>query len=266
MSIRNEIELDYGDLLSGESRYDTCPACDRKGKFSVTRNDDGILLYHCFRNSCSLHTGGAIGGTWVRTRTAPPARKRARFDYPTRKCTEEERQFLRDNLGWTDFHFKQGRVTFCDQLVGYVFPITDAVGQPRGSVVRRWNGMEPKALTYLEGEDTPRLSHYLGPARSTGVVVVEDIPSAIKASEWINAVALLGTDCNNEAAEEIASRYDHVYWALDDDAFTQALKLQQQHSILFMSSQCMYLKKDIKDMDRDELIKLLGEDRCVQRT
>ena len=258
MSNRMEIELIGEHLSEGESSYETCPSCNRKGKFSVTRTDEGSLLYHCFRNSCILHRGGAIGGT--RSSGIPRAVKtaRAKFTHPTRSCTREERLFLLAKLGWKWDHLLAGLPQYCDGLQRYAFPIIDPYQERRGWVLRTWDGREPKALTYMDG-DGPRLSHYEADLRGCKVVIVcEDIPSAVRASVYANAVSLQGTSCNTDDALEMAECYDHVIWCLDADAFTQGLRLQREHSFLFKKSDVLCPRVDLKDMLEPELKQLLG--------
>jgi hypothetical protein len=258
MSIRDEIELEGETLSEGDSTYCKCPSCG-EGTFSITRTDEGNLLYHCFRASCVSNRGGCIGSSNVHaTRVGKPRKQRAIFSHATRRLSDVEQLDLQTRLGWKGHHRLSALPHYCDALDRYAFPIIDTLGDRRGWVLRTWDGRTPKALTYLDS-DCPRLSHYAGGERHCrSVVVVEDIPSAVRAAEYHNAVSLQGTACNVTDALEIASMYDHVIWCLDDDAFTQGLRLQREHSFLFKQSDVIRPRCDLKDMPEAELAQLLG--------
>jgi hypothetical protein len=259
MSYRNVIELEGLDLDVGDSKYMTCPSCSKPNKFSISRIDNGALLYHCFSNSCLLHRGGALGGTYDPTATKVPIKQRVVFDKELRKLTEVERLHLRSLLGWKAQHRVSALPHYCDEMDRYAFPILDPMGNKKGWVLRTWDGRTPKALTYLEVDGT-RLSYYAGGTRyCKSVVVVEDIPSAVRAAEYHNAVSLQGTSCNTDDAFELAEHYDHVIWCLDDDAFKQGLRLQREHSFLFKQSDVICPRCDLKDMPEAELKELLGD-------
>lgn len=88
--------------------------------------------------------------------------------------------------------------------------------------------------------------------------MVEDIPSAVRASRYVSSVALLGTSCTIEYAAEIKSFCTSVVWALDEDATEIAIKHHRKHGILFDSSEVLCLPKDFKDMDEEELETILA--------
>jgi len=123
--------------------------------------------------------------------------------------------------------------------------------------LRSYIGHTPKALTYMDSSDTPKTSYYRTHRDSTRVVVVEDIPSAVRASRYVNAVALLGTSCSVEAAWEMAQVFSHVVWALDKDAVRQAYNLQRTHAIMFTKSDVLRLERDLKDETEERLEAIL---------
>jgi hypothetical protein len=129
----------------------------------------------------------------------------------------------------------------------------------RGWVLRDLSGhARIKALTYLEeGEES--LSWYKT-NRNAPTVLVEDIPSAVRATTaGVNAVALLGTGVGLGKAEEIARHAQRpIIVALDQDATSQAFDRVQRYSLLWDNPEVMMLKKDIKDMTSEEVQQLLG--------
>lgn len=95
--------------------------------------------------------------------------------------------------------------------------------------------------------------------RASGIIIVEDQLSAIRASAYLNSVALLGTNLNEERALEIrAANNSPVYLALDLDAIASAVKyVVKYRSVLPM--QLVRLSKDIKDHSVKELDLLMGD-------
>jgi len=250
--IANDVLLTASEIAVGESVYTDCPICGGKGKFSVTIAEDGGVLYHCFRASCPAHSGGRVrdAGNLVRTR---PTKIRACRPWTgtVREITDGQLAELFDCCGFCTDHIYRGRVKYADSMGRYAYPIISPLGQRRGWVLRSYTpGVEPKALTYMDGP-TPRTSYY-HKDRSV-LVVVEDIPSAIRASRYYSASALLGTSANVETVEEMAQHYDHIVWALDADAVAQARRLYRTYQLMARSSQLLMLPCDLKDMTEDQL-------------
>jgi hypothetical protein len=126
----------------------------------------------------------------------------------------------------------------------------------RGWVLRNDGTYSPKALTYLD-EGEVALSWYMkNPHAPT--VLVEDIPSAVRASTYINAVALLGTAAGYDKAHEIALHAARpIFVALDQDATDQAIELIKEYSLLWDNPRVIPLQQDLKDMEEDTLCDLL---------
>ncbi len=90
--------------------------------------------------------------------------------------------------------------------------------------------------------------------RSEQIILVEDCISACNASRIYDSIALLGTSLCESYFSELC-KYKVIYIALDEDASSTALKLQQ---ILEMVryTKVILLEKDIKYLDLDELKEL----------
>ena len=249
MELANDILLEASTLSAGESVYLSCPACGESGKFSITATDDGGVLYHCFRASCSLHRGGRINGGGGSPRAVQGTRQRhRRWEGELAPLGADARRRI---AGFDEDHFTTARAAWAVAEQRVAFPILSPVGERRGWVLRSYLGASPKALTYLDREDSLRLSHY--PRKRSMVVVVEDIPSAVRAARYMSSVALLGTSCNLESAEELARHYDHVVWALDADAVNQGRRLRREYNLVVRTSSVLLLAKDLKDMSEAEL-------------
>lgn len=127
-------------------------------------------------------------------------------------------------------------------------PVRDVQGQELGVVLRSLSGEKPKVISHTE---KGVMAWYTNHA-TTGVIIVEDQLSAIRASDYLTSVALLGTNLSEERAKEIkqAGR-GPVYLALDNDAIASAVKYVVKYRSV-LSLQLVRLDKDIKDMSHEE--------------
>ena len=128
----------------------------------------------------------------------------------------------------------------------------------RGWVLRDITGRSrTKALTYID-EGQEGLSWYKTTPNAP-TVVVEDIPSAVRASRYVNAVALLGTGIGADRALEIAENSSSVIMALDNDALALSFRWARRYALLWGDVEVQPLKKDIKDMNEDDIKELFHE-------
>lgn len=132
----------------------------------------------------------------------------------------------------------------------------DRVGVQYGYVSKRTPldkhvGGLPKNLSML---DRPNEGAWYAPmANKRKLIVVEDQLSALRASEYMTSVALLGTHVTDTIKDSIkAGKFDVVYLALDPDAFTKSIKLARELRE-DIPVQVLRLPKDIKDMTHEEV-------------
>jgi hypothetical protein len=113
-----------------------------------------------------------------------------------------------------------------------------------------------KTLNYIdEGEEG--LSWYIKD-QSLPTIIVEDIPSAVRAATYCNSVALLGTAIGTGRAVEIAEGGTRpLILALDNDAILTAVKYQQKYRWLWDNPELMFLHKDLKNMEEKDLQQLI---------
>ena len=242
-------------LEPGTTIRELCPRCNggssNELSLSITKDEDGQLVWQCFRASCD-ERGGTGGGETHSVVTKP---KRKVFTGRVRDLSEAELQRIAElwyivdpeNWWWTDAHM--GRVAMSIRSPKYTH---------RGWVLRDIYGRSKvKALTYVdEGEEA--LSWYKTDLYAP-TVVVEDLPSAIRASVYVNAIALCGTGVGLSRAEEIRKYATlPVIIALDQDATQEAFRIAHKWSLLWGDVQVLPLQKDIKNMTETELEALLG--------
>ena len=259
--MREQLLLEYSYLSDGESASgQMCPSCrgGRTGEttLSVSRNGDN-LLWVCHRASCGFrgssssrrpmgmgHTAratqcrGTVGRTYVRGAEELPA---SVVEILQRKYVLNNRQL--SQLGWAS---QEERV---------VLPVKDWEGELLGSVLRSESGAVPKAKSHTEEDAVACYRNY----SSNDCIIVEDIYSALRASEYMNAVALLGTSMNTSRVANIkAMQFDRVYLALDADAFDKTIRyVREFRSLLRMTP--VKLEMDIKNINEEQLKEFIND-------
>lgn len=267
--LRDEIEIEYSHLKEGETEAQgLCPKCEggssRERTLSVSRRDSAIL-FNCFRASCGFSGRVAVAGAVHRdASTSRPSKGRTKLQTRTVvQLSQQSKDFLRErySIDSSDIEAYQWAATEENRL--YV-PIRTGEGAEVGYQLRvlpdtavQYN--EPKALTYSEQPDV--MAWYPRPG-AVNLIVVEDIFSAVRASKYDNAVALLGTHMNEERAKCLADFVGGtgtIYLCLDADAFDKAVKLAIKYKTILPNLKIKKLKKDLKDLDEVALADFVEE-------
>jgi len=255
------VKLSLAGLKPGEQTRILCPACgggqSKEVSMLISMDASGVGRWRCFRNKCGVagFTGDVRPTAALRARE--PTRKARPYQGSLRDLTECERGFLRERVGWKAEHLRRSRALYAPDEGRFAFPILAASGRRRGFVLRSWTET-PKTLTRMDVIE-PHLSFYPGPAGAEWVIVVEDIPSAVRAASYVHSVALLGTGCSSEYAAEIARFCPNVIWCLDADATAQAVRLKRMHGLMFDESRQLVLRRDLKDMGEGDVAQLLRD-------
>ena len=258
-NIISSIMITASNLQLGEQIRTTCPFCgSQDNTFSIARTDDGCTVWNCFRASCK-RSGKRGSGNLVHARLRPSKpRKLNPYRGTLQRCDTEQYKYLADNIGWTPSHCDIGNPLLASDINRYAYPIYDPMGLRRGHVLRSYNkDAQVKALTRMD-KDEPHMSWYRTHPQLPMVVVVEDIPSAVRVALYTNAVALCGTGCSYNYALEIAAHAKHVVWALDADALVLSIKLHQKHKLLFDESSVLPIDMDFKDMSEERVKEYVG--------
>lgn len=122
-------------------------------------------------------------------------------------------------------------------------------------MLRALDGRKPKAVSHTE---KGAMAWYIN--RTTrSLIIVEDQLSALRASDYSNSVALLGTNLSEERVAEIKkSGFSPVFLALDNDAIAAAVRYVVRYRST-LPLRLLRLTKDIKDMSHEELGELMKE-------
>jgi hypothetical protein len=257
---RAELELEAQSLEPGQSVRMVCPFCgggnSREKSLSLTHREDGTLLFNCYRAHCSA--AGVLGMPTglVRTRLVPkPSRTKPNIEDRLVVLPDGVTQWGMDSLLLTQYGVLWDPVTF-----RYALPVWSPRYNLRGRVLRAVPGYndQPKALSWMY-ESGASLA-WFGNRALTTVVVVEDIPSAMRlASHGERAVALNGTHMTDESIEELDENATDVVWALDPDATSKAMRWSMATRMYFRRSVVLMIDKDFKDMTEEEVDRWLSE-------
>lgn len=99
------------------------------------------------------------------------------------------------------------------------------------------------------------LHHY-----QTGIVIVEDIISAMRISKYSNVIALRGTSLNEEHRRiVVANATNFKIWLDSDKAGTDAARKMRKHLELFGDVQVISSEKDPKCYSNGEILKIIEE-------
>jgi hypothetical protein len=208
-------------------------------------NDGGILRFFCHRAAC--HKGGSTlsDGSMVEVKKQSTARPMMLEAIPK----------------WIELPPLPVGCMYDAASMRIAIPIRDYFGSRIGWVLRwfpqvgiRLRGA--KAYNRMDDELSTLMSWY-GDRGRTRVMVVEDIPSAYVASEYMDSVCILGTALSIDKLRYMLKvGVKEVVIALDEDATAKAFSTAQRVSILFDKLTVQPLMKDIKDMNKKELDKL----------
>lgn len=260
---------EYSSLAQGVSVAGRiCPKCfggrSNEGSLSVTRSDY-TLLYKCHRAACDFAgKASVVGGGGGQQTVGDGARKRIsgqdRYAALGRgRIPEGIRAWLAQKYHLSEYHFAKGGLSWTkDHSTGpvagrLVMPVVDEGMTLYGYTARKLDDQPgPKTLSFFENK---RGAWYFNPS-SLDVIIVEDQLSAIRASKYINAVALMGTDIPEAVLNTLRDKAGKIFLALDKDAYRKSLKITMKNAARIKLTP-IKVPKDLKDMNEHELIECL---------
>lgn len=240
------MEMEYVSLGDGLTQAgQSCPVCKGNGCLSVSRAGKN-LLWLCHRASCGFRKGGGL------LASLPKAERVV--EYPaTFTLTPVMQEYLSENYGIDSVSSNRAGIRFTGPFYSgdcnrWYLPINTVDGDIRGYVARAMDkGITPKTFNRTEKSDA--LAWYPNRSKTKNILVVEDQLSAIRASNHITSVALLGTHLNEDRLDELlAFDTGKVYLALDRDAVPQAVEYVRKFRGRSSGRLQLYqLLKDIKN-------------------
>jgi hypothetical protein len=252
-----QIALFGSSLQLGETIREICPRCDggssREKSLTITLGENG-LVWNCFRAKCD-ESGSNGSGNHTPSESKPLVKKVRRFEGTTKALRDTDKSRIKALWGISDPLYWY----FTPDLGGRIaMSIRSPTYAHRGWVMRDIKGTSQcKAITYVnEGQEG--LSWYREHL-SSPTIIVEDIPSAVRAAVYCNSVALNGTACGSSRAVEIAEYATRpIIVALDQDATAEAFKIAEKWALLWGDVKVLPLVQDIKNMGEEDVKRLLS--------
>jgi hypothetical protein len=247
-------ELGVGDGVSSL----VCPFCDggphREKSFAVKRFPD-VLFYQCFRATCVEK--GIIPTSLCEFTIRRKPKKIMEYYGTSSPLTDEDKAYIEDLWGILPEELSSQGFTKDDDSGDLVMPLFTIEGYDAGCILRRMDGRKPKTLTFWQ-QDVPTIHFPRRASLTRSVVLVEDIPSAIRASKYLSSAALLGTHMSEDVVVLLKKHFDTVYLALDNDALKKAFLLLDKYKLSFGNFFVLPLSNDIKNMKEEAVQELLG--------
>ena len=244
-----------------------CPFCKGGASNETTfwmMRENTSVLYKCYRAKCgaggkiNVRSGTAnqrkieLGGKRRVLETSPKELGEEEYEYITRRYYLSDEEVKRSELGITNLHTHKTPTRL------YI-PMFRRDRTIRGYTARDLSGLEDKkAITFKWRDDEPNLSWH-NCRSSKALIIVEDQFSAIRASTYMNAVALMGVTLNKAKVDEIIrAGFTWAFIALDKDATRASIKTALEWRS-YLKLRVLKLEEDLKDLSREELEKFMKE-------
>ena len=246
--------LENIELADGETLTMNCPVCKGIKKFTITKVDR-VLLYNCYRNSCTVKGAKKVD------RTADDIKRKMNGhsikseplefkipEYFSRDLDECDDFIMKWNLSSVDLYHdvKNNRVVFPIKKKGRV---VDAIGRALDkNVVPKW---------YKYGSHASHYSHTVQRLPVSTAVLVEDVLSAITVATYfpVTGFGILGTALLQEHIY-LLSNFDRVVVALDPDALQKTLQHSKELTNYVKSVRVLRLTDDLKYKNLEDFNKL----------
>lgn len=240
----------------GQSRTLDCPFCGGRKKFTLSKTEDGVLLWNCYRASCPVRgsyqgkrsttslrkalSGSPLpSGVQVRKTTPIPA--------ITKNIRNEEAalSFVQANNCLEAYDNGYINIRYAPAEKRVMFYNADETGAVGRSLV----GHKAKWWTY--GDVSKGIHVGVG----TTAVLVEDTPSACAVSRLhgVVGVALLGTNITEHIRNSLKI-YNNLYIVLDNDASVKAITLARS---LSNDVKVRLTKNDLKHLSVNQIEEVL---------
>ena len=241
------------ELGEGQWAGQVCPFCEASDKAFSINISSPLVEYKCHRDKCGKGGRLVLGGGAIPTSsnaTSP-------VKHPVLiALSEEQEEWLDHEWGFKERHLRKSGVMFCPTNQRLSLPIYSTNGKVVGHNFRSMQkGTNPKAYVTMYGKDDPCMSYYHTDNRC---IIVEDQASAVRASMYCSAIALMGTHISVSKLRAIQSKkFSKVVLCLDRDAMAKATEISRKYSDYFGRFEVYCPEVDLKNMDEDRLCEVL---------
>lgn len=258
MKTLKQLEQLFLDLEVGQTLREVCPQCGggstRELSLSITLDDSGYMLWHCFRASCGF-SGKRLTWGVVHGHGATPKKRPKDFTGALETLPLEQARWLEDKFGLK----APQNWRWAPEYSRLYIPILGPTGKHRGAMLRSTiNALGPKSLTFKEATEEPWF-HWYSVEDNSRVVLVEDMFSAQKLQQsGIPCACLLGTHLGLDKVREILTQTDQVSLALDKDAYSKSIGYAVQYKHL-LDFRVWKLERDLKYEPEERIIEAYYE-------
>ena len=254
---QEQIEIIQSIKVSeGESKTIDCPFCHGKKKFSIT-NNDGTVLWNCYKASCSIRGAYRKGMTLSLARN-----KTQKLIKPNNETTRSLPAVLSNPM------YHPHMLVYLENnncigalengLVNIKYdPVSNRclfmMNNDQGAVGRSLGNTKPKWMSY--GDTTGLLT--VGTS-NTGIIV-EDAPSAcaVSSTGMYTGIAILGTNLSTKQKQTLKT-YKKLVICLDNDAKKKSILLLGQLQGL-VDCTVRFISKDLKYCRSEDIVNVIEE-------
>lgn len=270
------LKLEAASLNQGDSvRGFTCPWCGHDESGSVLRRVEGGLLFKCYHASCEKSEGyvfiPSVGNSYYSKSALNKEPKTRDYNHQLVPVKGKLRKRLKAEVDLTDAEIKHNRIMYNPENGSYVYTIFDFYGRQIGVVDRSYSGRKPKAITYPFTQDPILHFPHQQSAPDDPLILVEDIPSAIKVARYVRCAALLGSSLTRGMMSKALEVSKDIYLWMDDDVWQPhnldnhkwkplPIRYQQEYGYLCNKFNFLRTKDDPKDMPDMHIMEYLYEE------
>ena len=263
--LRSNIALHAYGLSSNETSTSMlCPSCQggksNKQSFAVTRTNEGLALYICYRASCGI--SGAIGvSSDVPRDTFKKVKQPNPYNHLTINVPPVAMSSFIKKFPHISPEYRQS-VLWNTYSKRFIMPIHNKYQGVIGHVARSFTSPDLKAITYWLTRQQGTCHYALLSKPSETIIIAEDIPSceSIKNVASAASLALLGSHLAAPLVQQLRrDGYKRIIMALDEDAWGKAHKIAHKYTLLGVEAITWPSGLDPKDMPTNELIEVFGD-------
>ncbi len=255
----------------GTSQRWDCPSCGGKNTLSITK-ERGEVRYNCFKygNGCSIRGSRLLQMTTTEIqnelalRTSLEGRTEVKREFRLPDycipgiASKKAFQMLLNRNALEAYEQGMFKVAYDPRLDRLMYLIQDNDGKVCGAVGRALNYQKPKVYNYPHSKQIPFTC-----GKGQAVILVEDCASACSIARFkeYTGLALLGTEISSEYLFYIVANYTNIIIALDPDAYSKSFKLRERINYYTKNVLIWQLRKDLKNMTRQEIQELIQESK-----
>ena len=245
-------------MLSSDShviRKEPCPECRRIGN---DRSGDNLAVYsdlHCYCFRCGYSSGRK---SFTRTEQKPTSQIVLPSDVTTELPFEAKDWLKQYQL--TRLDTNRNHIMWSDKWSRIIFPYFNE------SELLAWQGRyvgedKSKAKWFSQG----KIHEIIHPIKVVArkAILVEDIVSAIKLSNYTGAIPLFGSSLSTQQILRLKTVVNEVWLWLDPDVRNKSVKFAHVCNLLGLTAHVIFSDKDPKEHDHTDIANILRENQAT---